>query len=1325
MVNIPLNSEQRYRNLLRTCPVPAFVVSRDGGWIDFNAATVQWFGFESRDALERTPMGGLCADAAGWDFLMATLDEHGDVENHRMRIRKPGCRIVPVGVTAVAVRDDDGTMVGFQGTMRDAAPSVRSSQAGTGDARDSQAVAETSSEAIWKIDLEGRVTYASAVARRVFGYTPEEGVGLDFRTFIAESEMEEATRAFAQAVAGSGQRALELTAVRKDGSQFPIEVSVLPIVREGEVVGVQGIARDVTDTREAREALRERAEALSALQATVLDITARRELPTLLETIVERATELLDGLAGGMYLCEPEEEQVRCVVSCNTPEDYTGLVLRYGEGAGGTVAETGEPLIIDDYQNWQGQSALFDDEPITAILSAPMVWQGEVIGVIHVLDDAQERRFTDEDLELLSSFADHAAIAVENAGLLQAVQEELTERREAQEALRRSEEQFELFMDHFPAATFIKNADGRILHANERFAEVSGCRAEDLIGRTTEEMVPPELHEQYRKENERVLQGETIISESVLPGPDGETYWMTYKFPIYREGRPALVGSASLDITERKRAEKALRESEARMKSIFGAAPIGIGLISDRVFLDVNERFCEIVGYGRGDLIGENARIVYPSDEEYERVGRDKYRQVAKSGAGAVETRFQRRDGALVDILLSSAAIDPSDLSAGVTFTALDITERKDNERALRESEERYRSLINDVLDSSAVGIFILDADFKVVWINRSMERYFGLERGSAVGRDKRGLIRERIETIFEDPDSFVETVFATYDDNTYLESFECHVLPGPGRDERWLEHRSRPIESGLYAGGRIEHYYDVTERKRMEQALRDSEERLRTLVENMPVLIDAVDDEGNLVLWNRECERVTGYSAEEIVGNPNAMALLYPEPERLGAVTEEAAAHDADFRDLEWDLACKDGGFRTVSWTNISNQVPIPGFAQWAVGVDVTERREMEEQLRLQERLAAIGQLAGGIAHDFNNILASIILYAQMPLSNQDLAPRVRHACETILEESRRAADLVQQILDFARSAMMSTERLSLPDLVEGTAALLRRTIPENIRLVTELTSKPCIVEADATRVHQILMNLALNAKDAMPDGGELCIGVAVVRVEPDEEPPLPDLAADRWARLTVSDTGIGMTQEVQEHLFEPFFTTKEVGKGTGLGLAQVYGIVKQHQGYIDVETVPGAGTEFTIYLPLAVDEEASCDGSADGERVGDEGGRPVVLVVEDAEPLRGAIAAGLRSNGYDVVAAAAGRQALETVSLDEVSLILVDVTVPEAGGEGLLRRIRREAPQVGVVALTGRVSETEVEGLRSRGFAGVLSKPFSIEALMGAVGDVLGRAR
>jgi PAS domain S-box-containing protein len=386
----------------------------------------------------------------------------------------------------------------------------------------------------------------------------------------------------------------------------------------------------------------------------------------------------------------------------------------------------------------------------------------------------------------------------------------------------------------------------------------------------------------------------------------------------------------------------------------------------------------------------------------------------------------------------------------------------------------------------------------------------------------------------------------------------------------------------------------------------------------------------------------------------------------------------------------------------------------------DITEQKAMEEKLRQQERLTAVGRLAGGIAHDFNNILASIILHAQMPLRSAQ-ALDTSDALRTILRESRRGADLVQQILDFSRNAMMDTEQVSLVTLIQETLALLRQTLPEHIRLVTEINSHACTVQADPTRMHQVLMNLALNARDAMPEGGELCIRVDRVTFSQDSEPPVLDMAAGAWARLTVSDTGTGMTEEAQDHLFEPFFTTKEVGKGTGLGLAQVHGIVKQHQGFIDVDTAAGEGTTVTIFLPLVEDMDEKPTGTTQSAQPHSQD--TTILVVEDAHNLRTAIRAGLESFGHQVITAAEGHEALDVVSSHAVDLVITDLVMPSMGGQALLDNLRERNPDLKVIAMTGHVTNRDVQRLKDYGFNDALPKPFSMEALIATIGEVLNR--
>ncbi len=383
----------------------------------------------------------------------------------------------------------------------------------------------------------------------------------------------------------------------------------------------------------------------------------------------------------------------------------------------------------------------------------------------------------------------------------------------------------------------------------------------------------------------------------------------------------------------------------------------------------------------------------------------------------------------------------------------------------------------------------------------------------------------------------------------------------------------------------------------------------------------------------------------------------------------------------------------------------------------DVTERRETMMQLRRQERLAAIGQLAGGVAHDFNNLLASIILHAQLAQKQQrnDRSGGVEENLRVIVQESRRAADLVTQILDFSRSAVMESEPLDLGDLLEDVASVLRRTIREDIHLMVETPSSACVVEADPTRIQQMLLNLATNARDAMPDGGELRIAVKCRPASRGCDGADAGAPPERWAHLTVSDTGTGIDEEVQSHLFEPFFTTKEPGEGTGLGLAQVYGIVNQHRGCIEVETELGKGTTFHVFLPLHDVQPLARGG---GERAPEpRGDGETILLVEDEHNLREACRDTLSGLGYQVVAAANGRDALARLNGREADLVITDLVMPEMGGKRLMRELVRRSPDLPVLAVTGYTMRDQVDRLIDIGFCDVLHKPFDACTLARAV--------
>jgi signal transduction histidine kinase/ActR/RegA family two-component response regulator len=385
-----------------------------------------------------------------------------------------------------------------------------------------------------------------------------------------------------------------------------------------------------------------------------------------------------------------------------------------------------------------------------------------------------------------------------------------------------------------------------------------------------------------------------------------------------------------------------------------------------------------------------------------------------------------------------------------------------------------------------------------------------------------------------------------------------------------------------------------------------------------------------------------------------------------------------------------------------------------WVIVIrDVTQERETQRQVQQQERLAAVGQLAGGIAHDFNNLLTTIMLYAQMPLRKQQLPEELKKPLETILGESRKAADLVQQILDFSRHAPIEKHAIDLGPYIKEAVRVLQRTIPENISLYIEIDPDEYVVEADPTRIQQVLMNLVVNARDAMQEGGVLRVGISSLMIREDEDDdaiPVTGMTAGKWFCLSVKDTGSGIPEAILPHIFEPFFTTKSAGKGTGLGLSQVWGIVKQHEGFIKVESQVGEGSEFLVYLPIQQKAEDIEAIPSDDDSV-PKGAGEKILLVEDSQHVREISEELLTDLGYQVVTARNGREALEIFNMNgDFDLIFTDVVMPEVGGVALLRSLRDKGSEIKTIAVTGHMLAKDLQELRKNGVSGIIFKPLEV---------------
>jgi signal transduction histidine kinase/CheY-like chemotaxis protein len=393
----------------------------------------------------------------------------------------------------------------------------------------------------------------------------------------------------------------------------------------------------------------------------------------------------------------------------------------------------------------------------------------------------------------------------------------------------------------------------------------------------------------------------------------------------------------------------------------------------------------------------------------------------------------------------------------------------------------------------------------------------------------------------------------------------------------------------------------------------------------------------------------------------------------------------------------------------------------------DVTELRGLEGMASANSRLAAVGQLAAGIAHDFNNLLTGILGFAEILRLNPAFTDQPREDLDTIIGQARRAATLIRQILDFSRQSVARRQGLDLAPFLKECAKLLERTLPETITLSLDVAPSECLVTADPTQLQQMITNLAINARDAMPGGGSLGIRLRSVLIEPGSPRAFRAMTCGRYVELCVSDTGTGMSEEVRSHCFEPFFTTKEVGSGTGLGLAQVFGIVKQHSGFVVVRSAPGEGTEFTIWLPERASPATSTSLRAKAP-VLTSGAGETVLVVEDDPSVRRILKRAAERLGYATLEATNGAEAMGYLqrSPDQVQLVISDVTMPVVGGLELLSRARVLRPDLPFIFISGYAVAEVAERLQQAPRVKLMSKPLSLPALSEAMQSALhGAAR
>jgi len=776
---------------------------------------------------------------------------------------------------------------------------------------------------------------------------------------------------------------------------------------------------------------------------------------------------------------------------------------------------------------------------------------------------------------------------------------------------------------------------------------------------------------------------------------------------VKRPGPKALLRR---EAARRRRAEEELQRSEQRFRDVVDNAN-DIVYTHDLAgnFTSLNRAGERITGYTRTEALGLNlAAVIAP---EHVDLAREMIRRKLSGDAegSTYELDIIAKDGRRVPLEVSSRLIRRDGEAVGVQGFGRDISERRQAHEDLRAREERFRALV----ENSADAIVLVDAQGRVLYQSRSAERIVGYSAEERRGRNALELVH---------PDDRAAVARKLGECRARAGEIVVAKFRGHRKDGEWLylEGTAANCLDEPAVGAIVINYRDVTQRERASEALRISEERFRLVSRATNDAVWDLDIATGLVWWSDSAHALFGFGPAE-VGRDAAWwsERVHPDDrERVlsssqGALERGEASWSAEFRFRRAD----DSYARVVDRAYIMRDGegrPVRVLGSMA---DVTERRSLEEQLVQAQKMEAVGRLAGGIAHDFNNLLTAILGYGDLMLPKLH-DPTLRGKMQEIRKAAERASALTRQLLAFSRKQVLVPEVVPVAGLIEELSKMLRRLIGEDIELLT-LLRPAAAVRADPGQLEQVLMNLAVNARDAMPRGGKLTIEVDVVQTDDAFRKEHPDVPRGPLVLIAVSDTGVGMDAEVRKHIFEPFFTTKELGRGTGLGLATVYGIVKQSGGHIEVDTAPGQGTTFRIFLPAVEPPRPAPVPSLDAVV----GGSETVLLVEDEAALRSLAQEILRDQGYKVIAAGSGAEALELVRSYKapIDLLVTDVVMPGMDGRELADRLGPVHPETRCLFMSGYTDDAVVRrGVREEGMP-FLQKPFTIDALALKVREVL----
>jgi|GEM_PF-5559472 len=1268
-------SQGRARAVLEANPDPMVVYDNQGRVLYLNPAFTDVFGWELEELRGRetpfVPPGEMAVSMSAIGQLYAGAHPR---PFETQRLTKDG-RALAVRVHAASVRDAEGGVVGMVVNFSDLGPVKQVEEALRRQSAFFEQLFQSSPDAIAVVEDGGAIQRINREFTRLFGYGQDEVLGRNITELLTPKDLWPEALALRAAIQAGEPINVETRRRVKAGSLVEVAISGTPIHLENHRLGDLVVYRDISARKAAEAALAKSEE--------------------LYRTLFESAGDAI-------FLVEDH-----AFVACNS---QAAVML----GAPRERIIGAHPWDFAPPEQAPGVSSR---EFVLRFMEAALAGQPQLFEWRHRRLDGGE---FDTEVRL-------SRTAAAGKPLLTALVRDVTERRRAEAALKQSEEKFAKAFMASPAWVTISTVqDGVFLDVNQAFLAGAGFTRQEIIGRSSLD-IELWVHPQQRQALARALEKSGRVRRFQVEFRRKDGRHMHCEVSAERievEGR-ACVLAVMMDVTERKRAEAELELVHFTLNH----APAAAYLIRhDGSFAYVNQTACDRLGYSRAELLGMRVRDLDPVYTEDNRLALWETMRVRSHVR--LESSHRAKSGEVFPVEVRINHLEWAGEEYHCVFVS-DISESKQAQEALRDSEERFRVLSEE----SPLGISLIGPDGSYEYVNPAFERMFGYSLAEV--RDG----STWLTLAFPDPQTRQAVLSAWKGDLAQSKPGETR----PRTYEVACKDGSRKVilfRPVLTSSGRdFVLYEDITQQVGYEKALRESERRYRELVDNISDFIYTHDLDGRFLTINRLAAASLGYRPSDLVGR-NISELMLPqhrpdfEQKYLATLRLRGEANGMSI------YVGRDGSRHYLEYK--SALVREPGAEPYARGSarEVTERvladrerKRLEEQLVQSQKLEALGTLTGGVAHDFNNLLTGIQGNLNLALNTLEPAHAAGRFLANASLAAERAARVTQQLLTLGRRAERHLVPLCLAEPVQDTLRLLGETIDRRIEISADIAPDLWLVEADEAQMGQVVMNLCVNARDAILHaiatsavraaaaervGWRIQIKLRNRQLGPDQVKGNALAYPGRFVLLSVSDNGCGIDGDTFERIFDPFFTTKPLGEGTGLGLATVYAIIKQHRGWIEVASQTGFGASFSIYLPARPGPVVAPRLAPD--RPAPRGGRETILVVDDEPMILELASEALTSLGYRVVTADHGQLALETFASlgPELDLVILDLTMPGLSGQEVMEAMLSLRPQARIIISSGHTAS----GPPTRPAAAYLDKPYRIEQLASVVRAVLDAA-